>query len=79
MVIGTICVNFVSIFPPAQLACISFLIFFFFFWFCFFSLGEQCCGFTFLLKTGAVIYSGWRLGGSTEKEVIIVLEFHIRF
>lgn len=31
MVIGTICVNFVSIFPPAQLACISFLIFFFFF------------------------------------------------
>lgn len=78
MVIGTICVNFVSIFPPAQLACVSFSIFLFCFGF-FFSLGEQCCGFTFLLKSGAVIYSGWRLGESTGKEVIIELEFHIRF
>lgn len=80
MVIGTICVNFVSISPLTDwLVSAFYFLFFFLSCFCFFILGERSCGFTFLLKTGAVIYSGWGLRESTGKEFIIGLGFILGF
>lgn len=74
-VIGTICANFVSNFPPARLACVSFLILFFLL-FLFFQFRGTELRFHILVKDqGCDLFWVEAGGESTGKEVIIGLRF----